>query len=61
MEDINNDDSSIYLASSKVGFNLIVKNKASYLAIERQYEPKDNRLGKVSSIQENISQAITST
>ena len=59
-EDLNNDHSSIYLASKQLDFNLICKNKASYLAEERQYTFIDQRLGSVTFMSNNISQAIIS-
>ncbi len=59
-ENINNDHSSIYLSSKQLNFELICKNKASYLAEERPYIFSDQRLGSVTPISNNISQAIIS-
>ena len=60
IEDLNNDHSSIYLASKQLDFKLTCKNKASYLAEERPYIYEDERLGNVTPTSNNISQAIIS-
>tara|TARA_R110002020_G_scaffold373519_1_gene585028 strand:+ start:180 stop:941 length:762 start_codon:yes stop_codon:yes gene_type:complete len=60
IEDLNNDHSSIYLASKQLNFTLTCKNKASYLAEERQYIFSDQRLGNITTTSNNISQAIVS-
>jgi len=60
IEDLNNDHSSIYLSSKQLNFELTCKNKASYLAEERQYIFSDQRLGNVTTTSNNISQAIIS-
>tara|TARA_Y100000004_G_C8908324_1_gene409746 strand:+ start:317 stop:1078 length:762 start_codon:yes stop_codon:yes gene_type:complete len=60
VEDLNNDNSSIYLSSKQLNFELICKNKSSYLAEERQYIFADQRLGNVTTTPGNVSQAIIS-
>ena len=60
IENLNNDSSSIYLASKQLDFNLVCKNKASYLAEERKYISTDQRLTNSEAYSSDISQAIIS-